>query len=125
MAEDTEIVALGDIKTIIGLSSEADDPALKLIIKQSLQACRVALGLDTSDKYPIELDYIPFEIAVKRYNRRRNEGMRSYNQEGQSFTFEDDEFAEFQHVIDEWRIKNGKPNAGTVVSFMNPYEWGH
>lgn len=57
---------------------------------------------------PTPLEFVVTEVAIKRYNRLTNEGMKSYSQEGLSITFEDDDFAEFQAFIDKW-IGENKP----------------
>lgn len=54
------------------------------------------------DNIPQKLEYIVVEVAIKRYNRLSNEGMKSYSQEGLSITFDDNDFAEFMDDINDY-----------------------
>ncbi|WP_225420448.1 phage head-tail connector protein [Lapidilactobacillus bayanensis] len=55
-----------------------------------------------SKSVPDELSYIVIEVSVARYNRIANEGMKSYSQEGESITFSNSDFDEFQNDISNW-----------------------
>ena len=92
------------------------------IIKNTTQALRFKLGLRTDEAFPSELTYIALEVCVRRYNRRKNEGMTSYEQEGQSFTFKSNDFDDFADDINDWKEANGK-NAKSfgTVSFISGY----
>lgn len=119
---DTDLVMLADLKTMMEIKSDAQDNVLNLIIKNTTQALRFKLGLRTDEAFPSELSYIALEVCVRRYNRRKNEGMTSYEQEGQSFTFKSNDFDDFADDINDWKEANGK-NAkylGTV-SFISGY----
>lgn len=119
-----ELVNLEDVKTVLGLHDSGNDTLLGVLIKQVTSACRVKLGLNPDEEFPQTLDYIPFELVVKRFNRRTNEGMTSASQDGLSLNFEDDEWAAYASEIEAWRLANNKGLSGAVVTFMNPYDWG-
>jgi hypothetical protein len=63
------------------------------------------------------LSYIPLQVEVKRFNRLKNEGMTSFTQEGESITFNTDDFDEFASDIVDWKKQNG---AGMLTA-MDPY----
>lgn len=119
---DTDPVMLADLKTMMEIKSDTQDNVLNLIIKNTTQALRFKLGLRTDEVIPSELAYIAIEVCVRRYNRRKNEGMTSYEQEGQSFTFKSNDFDDFVDDINDWKEANGK-NAKSLgtVSFISGY----
>lgn len=121
MAE-SDPIKLADLKTMMEIKTDAQDGVLNLIIKNTTQALRFKLGLRTDEAFPNDLAYIALEVCVRRYNRRKNEGMTSYEQEGQSFTFKSNDFDDFADDINDWKEANGK-NAKSLgtVSFISGY----
>ncbi|MGJ0781237.1 phage head-tail connector protein [Lacticaseibacillus rhamnosus] len=119
---DTDPVKLDDLKTMMEIKSDAQDDVLNLIITNTTKALRFKLDLKPTDDFPEELSYIALEVCVRRYNRRKNEGMTSYEQEGQSFTFKSNDFDDFADDINDWKEANGK-NAKSLgtVSFISGY----
>lgn len=119
---DTDPVKLDDLKTMMEIKSDAQDDVLNLIINNTTKALRFKLDLKPTDDFPEELSYIALEVCVRRYNRRKNEGMTSYEQEGQSFTFKSNDFDDFADDINDWKDANGK-NAKSLgtVSFISGY----
>lgn len=115
-------VALSDLKTMLGLTTNTSDDVLNLIIKNTTQALRFKLGLKGVEELPEELSYISLEVCVRRFNRLKNEGMSSYSQEGQSMTFNSNDFDDFMDDIDAWKADNQK-NVTSLghVSFINGY----
>lgn len=117
-----EPVTLDDLKTMLQITSNKSDSTLKLIIKKTTQALRFKLGLKSAEKFPEQLDFIGLEVCVRRYNRLANEGMKSYSQEGQSITFNTNDFDDFADDINSWRNDNGK-NVKSLgkIAFVNGY----
>lgn len=96
---------LTDLKTMLQLNDNKRDDILNLIIKNTQSALCFKLG---EKSVPSELSYIELEVAVKRYNRIANEGMSQYSQEGESITFNTNDFDEFANDIDAWKDNHGK-----------------
>ncbi|QPC19602.1 phage head-tail connector protein [Lacticaseibacillus paracasei subsp. tolerans] len=119
---DTNPVTLADLKTIMEIKTDAQDDVLNLIINNTTKALRFKLDLKPTEDFPEELSYIALEVCVRRYNRRKNEGMTSYEQEGQSFTFKSNDFDDFADDINDWKDANGK-NATSLgtVSLISGY----
>lgn len=119
---DTDPVTLADLKTMMEIKTDAQDDVLNLIINNTTKALRFKLDLKPTEDFPEELSYIALEVCVRRYNRRKNEGMTSYEQEGQSFTFKSNDFDDFADDINDWKDANGK-NATSLgtVSFISGY----
>ncbi|MXI83373.1 hypothetical protein GRZ59_06335 [Lactobacillus paracasei] len=119
---DTDPVTLADLKTMMEIKTDTQDDVLNLIITNTTKALRFKLDLKPTEDFPEELSYIALEVCIRRYNRRKNEGMTSYEQEGQSFTFKSNDFDDFADDINDWKDANGK-NATSLgtVSFISGY----
>lgn len=119
------VIDLTELKTMLGLADDTRDALLNLIIKTTVQALRFKLALASSEEFPSDLSYIALEVCVKRFNRLKNEGMASYSQEGESITFNSNDFDDFQADIDAWKERNVK-NAQTLGRgfFFDPYKRG-
>lgn len=111
--------ALKDLKTMIGLVEDNTkfDDVLSLIINNTNLQLKFKLGLKPTEIVPTELAYIPMEVCVKRFNRLKNEGMAQYSQEGETITFNSNDFDSFLDDIAEWKKNNG---AG-VLTTVDPY----
>lgn len=109
---------LSNVKTLIGLDDDSQDTLLGVIIDTTDQALCFKLQEDT---VPTELSYIEQEVSIRRFNRIKNEGMASYTQEGESITFNSNDFDDFLDDINEWRRRHNK-DVKTLgnVSFINP-----
>ena len=108
------------IKTLLGLKDNDQDNLLNVIIENTEQALCFKLSVD---EVPKELDYVLVEVAIKRFNRLKNEGMTSYSQEGESITFNSSDFNDFNSNIQQWRADNNKNERSLgKVHFINPYE---
>ena len=117
--EEKETPALKDLKTMIGLlpSNTSFDETLGLIIDNTNLQLKFKLGLKPTEMVPTELAYIPMEVCVKRFNRLKNEGMTSYSQEGETISFNSNDFDDFLDDIAEWKKNNG---AGLLTT-VDPY----
>lgn len=117
------VIDLAELKTMLGLADDTRDALLNLIIKTTVQALRFKLALASSETFPSDLSYIALEVCIKRFNRLKNEGMASYTQEGESITFNSNDFDDFQSDINAWKERNGK-NAQTLGRgyFFDPYK---
>ena len=108
------------IKTLPGLKDNNQDDLLDVIIENTEQALCFKLS---ADEVPKELNYVLVEVAIKRFNRLKNEGMTSYSQEGESITFNSSDFDDFNSDIQQWRADNNKNERSLgKVHFINPYE---
>lgn len=109
-----------DLKVYLGFDDDEtdQDKILRLIWRNTSLQLKFKLGIAGSyQNVPPELAYITLGVAVKRFNRLKNEGMTSYTQEGESITFNANDFDEFADDIDEWK----KRNNSSVLTAMDPY----
>lgn len=94
------------------------DELLKDIVDMTSKRLKSLTGLKEISS---DLDYIVVEVSIKRFNRLKNEGMKTYSQEGESIAFDDNDFAEFSTEIKRLANKN---LGSTTVEFVNPYgDW--
>lgn len=114
-----DIPTLGELKTMVDVPDDDKslDAKLEQIIKNTNLQLKFKLGLRTSESIPPELGYIPMEVCIKRYNRLKNEGMSSYQQEGETITFNANDFDEFLGDIDQWKKQNGTG----ILTTVDPY----
>lgn len=118
-----DVIELADLKTMLSLTTADNDSILQLIIKNTTKALRFKLGLSKDTAFPEELDYIALEVCIKRFNRLKNEGMASYSQEGESITFNSNDFDDFEDDIEKWKQKNnGVGNSLGGVRFVDPFK---
>lgn len=90
----------GDVKLLL---SGTVDEQLEVIERRTKERLGSLLGVS---EIPSELNYISYEVTLKRFNRIGQEGMQSYSQEGLSMAFPDSDFDEYGSVIDDWKSKN-------------------
>lgn len=112
--------SLSQLKTYLGIGEKnADyDDILRLIISNTELQLKFKLGLvKKGSVVPYELGFVPLQVEVKRFNRLKNEGMTSFAQEGESITFNANDFDEFQSDIDDWKKQNGSG----ILMAMDPY----
>ncbi|MDT1996852.1 phage head-tail connector protein [Carnobacterium divergens] len=66
------------------------------------------------EEVPAELDFIVVEVSIIRYNRRKNEGMTSYSQDGESITFAKNDFDAYMDIVNRFK---GKAITGEVWGY--------
>lgn len=104
---------LEKIKSLIGLAADdtGNDDKLNLLI--SLAVSRLKSKIKNIDP-PEELDYIIIEVVVKRFNRIGSEGLKAHSVEGESLTFSDDDFNEFEADIQAFNDSRKEKERGKV-----------
>lgn len=89
---------LNDLKLMLGFENDNSvDEKLKLII--STTAARLLVHLEGRGSVPEELEYIVLEVSIIRFNKIGSEGMKSQAVEGESMTFDDNDFNGFMDEI--------------------------
>lgn len=87
---------LNELKLLLGLTDNSIDEKLLLIISTVTARLKVLLG---GMEPPDSLDYIVREVSIIRYNKIGSEGMKSQTVEGESMTFDDNDFSGFMDDI--------------------------
>lgn len=108
---------LEEVKRSLEVDNEELDIQLTDFIKRiSSQLC---VRLDFLENVPVALNYIVVECTIKRFNRKGNEGMSSYGQEGESISYGKllDEFEDDISAYKEKQKENSIPRRG-VARFL-------
>lgn len=108
---------LSKVKTALQLKNDEYDNLLELYLEDASDALKLLLSVQ--EDLPAELEHIVRAVAVKKFNRLKNEGMSSYSQDGESITFNSNDFDDFKDEIEQYRKDNNGLNQGMWV---NPYE---
>lgn len=89
---------LNKLKIMLGIAAnETDvDERLNLIISGATARLKRKLG---GIEPPEEMQDIILEVSLKRFNRIGAEGMASHSVEGESYSFTDDDFKEYEQDI--------------------------
>jgi hypothetical protein len=90
-----------EIKVMIGvdLNDHSLDEKLNWIMEASTSRLKVLLG---GIEPPEELKHIIVEVSIKRFNRIGSEGMSSISVEGESNSYNSNDFDEFANEIQEY-----------------------
>lgn len=97
---DQEI--LKEVKRTLEIEDADLDDQLSDFIKRITQQLNVRLGFLKA--VPDVLSYMVVECTIKRFNRKGDEGMNSYSQEGETINY-GKLLDEFQDDIDAWKAK--------------------
>ncbi|KAF0422773.1 phage head-tail connector protein [Pediococcus pentosaceus] len=114
---------LKNLKVLLAMEGDnSRDALLNLIINNTKASLKVKLHRKAKDDVPAELNYILLEVAVRRFNRFKNEGMSHYSQEDETITFKDNDFDDFLKDIADWLAdEEDKPTTLGRVSFISGY----
>ena len=119
--KNTDKEDLKKLKIALGISenNDAQDDLLSLYLQDAENELKLLLSIDSEDPVPTGFTGIIRGAAVKKFNRFKTEGMKSYSQEGESISFTANDFNEWSQEIKQYR----KDHAGAgEARWVNPYE---
>ena len=98
------------VARMLGLSNVDDSTVINVIedcVDVATSRLLVRIGAEV---VPEQLGYIVREVAIKRYNRIGSEGVSSHTVEGESQSWNEDDFEPFEADINAYlaSIHNGK-----------------
>ena len=98
------------VARMLGLAGTTDNAVIDVIndcVDVATSRLLVRIG---AEAVPEQLGYIVREVAVRRYNRIGSEGVASHTVEGESMSWNEDDFAAFEADINAYltSIHNGK-----------------
>ncbi|MGI6168296.1 MAG: phage head-tail connector protein [Christensenellales bacterium] len=102
---------LEDIKGLLGLTGDDKDGLLNTIIK--ITKARLSV-LIKADEVPEKLSYIVTEVTIARFNRIGSEGLKTHSVEGESMTWDDNDFAPYMRDIEAFNASQGSPAEGRI-----------
>lgn len=109
---------LQKLKLALQLSDTKFDELLELYLEDATDFLKLRLSLSDSDYLPRAMEAIVRGAAVKKFNRFKNEGMSQYSQDGESITFNSNDFDEWEDEIEQWKKDHAGLNQGR---WINPY----
>ena len=99
------------VARMLGLAN-VDDGAVINVIEDCVDVATSRLLIRIgADAVPEQLGYIVREVAVRRYNRIGSEGVASHTVEGESMSWNEDDFEPFEADINAYLAANhaGRP----------------
>lgn len=76
----------------------------------------LALLLEEEEVPPAYL-FIVKKVVIQRFNKRKNEGMKSASTAENRIEYQEDDFADYRRLIKDYLDKKNNPNLG-VVNFL-------
>lgn len=108
------MAVLDDVKILLDIPEEDTELDRKICLLISNAEKRVVSYLPAgTESVPPDLSYVVCELAVARFNRLGNEGMISYEQQGESITYGDD-ISPYLPAIQSWVSAQEDKGKGTV-----------
>lgn len=101
---------LENVKELLGNPKNIDDK-LNVIIELTQKRLGNLLSVK---EVPEELKYIVIEVSVIRFNRIGSEGVSSHSVEGESMSFNDDDFDSYDKDIRSWLNNQSDLKKGRV-----------
>jgi hypothetical protein len=104
---------LNDLKLMLGIPADDTDldAKLKLIISTATARLRLLLG---GVEPPASMDHIIREVSIIRFNKIGSEGLGSHTVEGESLSFNADDFAAFADEIQAYLDTQRESTRGRV-----------
>ena len=109
---------LKKLKVALQLTDAKFDDLLELYLDDASDFLKLRLSLSDNDELPNAMEAIVRGAAVKKFNRFKNEGMSQYSQDGESITFNSNDFDEREDEIEQWKKDHAGLNRGR---WINPY----
>ena len=108
---------LNKLKTLLGITDTARDTLLQAILDET--ALRLSHRYLSGMSVPQDLEYVVVAVSVVRYNRIGSEGMTSQTVEGESLSFTDNDFAQYEKDIAGFLASQSDIDSGVgVVRFL-------
>lgn len=106
------MAVLDDVMVLLGIP-EGPDTKIKTVIELTEKRLKTLLS---EEKVPSELEYIVTEVSVIRFNKIGSEGVSSHSVEGESMSFNDNDFAGYMNDIEAYRARKNEVKG--VVRFL-------
>ena len=99
------------VAQMLGLADTTDETVISVIencVDVATSRLLIRIG---AEAVPEQLGYIVREVAVRRYNRIGSEGVASHTVEGESMSWNEDDFDPFESDINAYLAANhaGRP----------------
>ena len=110
------------IQTLLGVTlDDADMGRVEVYIAEAKQAIMVYIQqyLPDGAEFPTELNYLVDHLALAKYNKFHNEGLKSISEEGLSMSFSQNDLKDYLGDLQAWidQHSNGADMLGDAVSW--------
>lgn len=110
------------IETLLGVTlDDADKGRVEVYITEAKQAIMVYIQqyLPDGAEFPTELNYLVDHLALAKYNKFHNEGLKSISEEGLSMSFSQNDLKDYLGDLQAWidQHSNGADMLGDAVSW--------
>ena len=105
---------LEKIKLLLGITDNDLDTKLTLIVDSVTARLKLLLG---GLNPPSDLEHIIVEVSIIRFNRIGSEGMSAQSVEGESNTYQDNDFSGFADEIEAFKASQNNTKLG-VIRFL-------
>ena len=107
---------LSNLIILLGLDESELDEAMKaklnLIISGETARLKLLLG---GAEPPEEMNHIILDVSAARFNRIGSEGLTGHTVEGESLSFDDNDFEQFSDEIQAWLEQQKDSGRGKLV----------
>lgn len=93
---------LEDLKLLLGFDPDEEDEKLDKKLELILELVRKRLSSLIGQDVPETMNYIVTEVAVIRFNKIGSEGYASHSVEGESISFDGNEFGPYMDDINAY-----------------------
>lgn len=110
------------IQTLLGVTlDDADKGRVEVYITEAKQAIMVYIQqyLPDDAEFPTELNYLVDHLALAKYNKFHNEGLKSISEEGLTLSFNSNDLKDYMDDIQAWidRNSDGKDLTGNAIGW--------
>lgn len=101
---------LEDVKKLLG-DLDGKDELLETIVNLTENRLRTLLAVEV---VPCDLEYIITEVSVSRFNKIGSEGVTSHTVEGESMSFNSNDFEPYADDINAWKEEHSESKVGRL-----------
>lgn len=102
---------LENLKEFLGITDTDRDNLLKLIISNTTARLKMLLGGVEPEE---DMDHIILDVSIIRFNRIGSEGLSSHSVEGESLSFNDNDFSGYMDEINAFLKAQEESKHGRV-----------
>ncbi|EGC1212259.1 hypothetical protein H8486_002910 [Listeria monocytogenes] len=95
------------VKTILEIEGDDQNQVLAILCSNIQKAILITVGMNVSDVFPSDLDFITQEIACSRYNQLNSEGLKLESTDVTRMDYTADIYANYRQYLIKWKTANG------------------
>lgn len=116
-----EMTDLDRVQKLLGVTlDDADKGRVEVYIIDAKQAIMAYVGQYVDgEEFPQSLNYLVDHLALAKYNKFHNEGLKSISEEGLTLSFNSNDLKDYMGDIQAWidRNSDGKDLTGNAIGW--------